>query len=63
MGVGRHVTAGMADQQQVAEAADLIARIGDHAVLGGVDRRAARRRDSSAGEAPDDGLVLFGTDW
>ena len=48
MRIGRHETVGVTDQNQIAVALELVAGIGDDAVVGGLDRRAFRQREIDA---------------
>src|SRR4051794_24741449 len=48
MGIGGDVAVRMAPQTQIAVTLQLAARIGDHAILGGLDRGALRHRDVDA---------------
>ena len=48
MGIGGDEAVGVADQHQIAVALELVAGIGDDAVLGGLDRRAFRHREIDA---------------
>ena len=48
IGIGRHIAVGVTHQHQIAVTLELVAGIGDDAIVGGLDRRAFRHRQIDA---------------